>query len=55
VITALGLPRTPQSYASVSRSLARLRKAGAVVAYDGEVLSQGRGYRYALPPPVEAG
>jgi hypothetical protein len=48
VIDALGLPRDKSSYATVSRALARLCKAGKVDAYYGQLYIQGKGARYCL-------
>jgi DNA-binding MarR family transcriptional regulator len=52
IITAIGRQRDPKHFASVSRSLARLVKAGLVVAWHAELCLPGRGSRYAL---TEAG
>lgn len=49
IIDALDRPRTPSSYASVSRALARLEKAGLVVSYLASMATQGKGRAYALP------
>jgi hypothetical protein len=53
IIAALGLPRTRASYASVSRSLARLCKAGKVDCYSGEIYIPGKGGRYCLASAAE--
>lgn len=47
VLDALGLPRTPANYASVSRSLDRLAQRGLVAVYRPALCRQGRGYLYA--------
>lgn len=48
IIDGLDLDRTPTNYASVSRSLERLRKAGLVEAYSPSICTQGKGWHYAL-------
>jgi len=48
VIERIGRLREPKSYASVSRSLERLVRAGLVEACSGQLCIQGRGFRYAL-------
>jgi hypothetical protein len=48
VVNALGLPRNKSSFASVSRSLARLCKTGKVDAYLGGMCTQGKGAFYCL-------
>jgi DNA-binding MarR family transcriptional regulator len=48
VIQAIGGQRDRVSYASVSRSLGRLNRAGLVDSYLSEVAIRGRGYRYAI-------
>jgi hypothetical protein len=48
VVDALGLPRNKCSYASVSRSLARLCASGKVERYYTERAGQGKGARWAL-------
>lgn len=49
VIDALGRPRDNVSYASVSRSLARLQAKGLIVAYRG-LWSVGQGHRWGIVP-----
>ena len=45
---AMGLPSTPASRASLSRSLRRLVERKELVALVAEVCLTGNGYRYAL-------
>jgi hypothetical protein len=48
IVDALGYPRTKLGFASVSRSLARLCKAGKVHAYYPSRCTPGMGARYCL-------
>lgn len=48
IVDALGLPRSRAAFASVSRSLSRLEKAGRVVSYSPSINTRGRGRHYAL-------
>jgi len=50
IIDALGLERSAQNYASVSRTLARLVERGEVLLWQGELYRAGRGYGYSLRP-----
>lgn len=50
MVDALGLPRDKKSYASISRSLDRLRKAGMVVAYSPSIATRGNGNHWAVKP-----
>lgn len=47
IIDALERDRNAASYASISRALSRLEKAGLVCAYRG-MFSRGKGYAYGL-------
>jgi hypothetical protein len=55
VVRALGLPDNRSSFASVSRSLARLCKAGKVDAYLPPLSTRGKGARYCLAAPGKGG
>lgn len=50
IIEALGLPRTNSSYASVSRSLSRLEKAGRIVGYTPYIGTPGKGRHWGVKP-----
>ena len=50
IVDALGYARDKSGFASVSRSLARLCKAGKVTAYQPSLLTRGKGARYCLAP-----
>jgi len=50
VIDAVGLKRSPASYASVSRALDRLARRGLVLVWFSEVRTIGKGACYSLPP-----
>jgi hypothetical protein len=50
IIDMLGLPRTKSSFASVSRSLARMETAGWIVSYRALVKTRGNGRHYAVKP-----
>lgn len=49
IIDALGLPRKPAVYASVSRALGRLCSRGMVLVYQPNLLRPGKGFGYGLP------
>lgn len=48
IVDALGRDRDKAGYASVSRSLNRLWKAGKVHAYSATLYIKGKGYRWSL-------
>ena len=48
IVDALGRSRDKAGYASVSRSLKRLWKAGKVQAYSSILCARGNGYRWSL-------
>ena len=48
IVDALGRPRTNSAFASVSRSLARLRKLGLVDAYLPSIQTRGSGAHWSL-------
>lgn len=48
ILDALGRCRDNVGYASVSRSLNRLWRAGKVNAYSGLFYTRGKGYRWSL-------
>ncbi|MCD2183316.1 hypothetical protein [Rhizobium sp. GN54] len=50
IVDALGLPRNKATFASVSRSLARLDRAGKLASWQAEISIRGRGNRWSLPP-----
>ena len=49
VVAALGRRRDKAGYASVSRTLARLRKSGDVEAFESAYSQQGGGLFYRIP------
>ncbi|WP_374322886.1 hypothetical protein [Brevundimonas sp.] len=49
VVDALGRHRDKPGYASVSRTLARLRKSGDVEAFESAYSQQGGGLFYRIP------
>ncbi|KQZ31600.1 hypothetical protein ASD50_15155 [Mesorhizobium sp. Root552] len=48
IVDALGLPRTKVSFASVSRSLARLAAAGRIVGYSTSMATRGFGRHWGI-------
>ncbi|TIN20163.1 MAG: hypothetical protein E5Y51_03710 [Mesorhizobium sp.] len=50
IVDALGLPRTKTTFASVSRSLARLERAGRIVSYAPAMATRGNGFHWAVKP-----
>lgn len=50
IVDALGLPRTKAAFASVSRSLSRLEKAGRIGIYDPLIATRGNGRHYGVKP-----
>ncbi|RUV94329.1 hypothetical protein EOA75_11790 [Mesorhizobium sp. M1A.F.Ca.IN.022.07.1.1] len=50
IVDALGLPRTKTAFASVSRSLARLERAGRIVSYAPAMATRGNGFHWAVKP-----
>ena len=48
IIDALGLPRTKSTFASVSRSLARLEASDWIVSYETEINTRGKGRHYGV-------
>jgi hypothetical protein len=50
IVDALGWTRDKSSFASVSRSLKRLERAGRIVSYQPFIRTRGNGRHYAVKP-----
>ncbi|MGN6451314.1 MAG: hypothetical protein ACTHLK_22520 [Brucella intermedia] len=50
IVDALGLPKTNSSFASVSRSLSRMEKAGRIVGYTPYLSTRGNGRHWGVKP-----
>ena len=50
VVDHIGMRRDKAGFASVSRSLARLRLSGLIMAYHPSLATRGNGSHWALPP-----